>query len=80
MNELVRFAKEALRQQTSLNPIPTIQPGSWITWQGDEGTPRGPGTVDFLHPDADGAVWAFCTCPDGTWTAVNTKFIRVMTQ
>ena len=30
MSELVRLAKEALRQQKALDPIPTIQPGDLI--------------------------------------------------
>ena len=60
MSELVRLAKEALRQQKALDPIPTIQPGDRITW-GAGGTLRGPATVDFLHTAPDGTGWAFCS-------------------
>jgi hypothetical protein len=51
---------------------PTIQPGARITWQRADLSIQY-GVVDFLHPDGDGTVWAFCTRPDGGWTAVNTK-------
>jgi hypothetical protein len=73
MSELVRLAKEALRQQQALDPIPTIQAGDRITW-GTDGTLRGPATVDFLHTDPDGTGWAFCSVAD-SWVAVNIKYL-----
>jgi hypothetical protein len=32
--------------------------------------------IDFLHIDADGALWAFVTVPKGGWSAVNMKFVE----
>lgn len=77
---MVRQTKEARpsqspaveRIQTPLSGV--IAPGSLITWQGGDGKPRGPATVDFLHTDRDGTVWAFVTY-QGTWCAVNTRFV-----
>lgn len=43
-----------------------------VQWESADGMVRR-GVVDFLHTDADGSVWAFCTWPDGVWCAVNTK-------
>lgn len=80
MSELVRLAKEALKQQQALDPglkAPTIQPGAQITW--DRAGTAQTGTVDFLHEDTDGTTWAFCTI-GATWSAVNVKFARVMTD
>jgi len=51
-----------------------IRLGSIITWKAADLTVRR-GLVDFLHTDADGTVWAFCTGPDGIWAAVNTKYL-----
>ena len=73
MSELVRLAKEALRQQQALGPISAIQPGDRITWQRSDGKVHA-GVVDFLHT-SPGEVWAFCTVPDGGWSAVNVKYI-----
>jgi hypothetical protein len=74
MSELVRLAKEALRQQQALDPITTIQPGDRITWQGSDGKVND-GVIDFLHA-CPGETWAFCTLPDGRWCAVNTNCLR----
>jgi hypothetical protein len=74
MSELVRLAKEALRQQQALDPSPTIQPGDRITWQRADGKTL-KGVIDFLQT-YPGEVWAFCTLPDGRWTALNVKHIR----
>jgi hypothetical protein len=71
MSELVRLAKEALRQQQARNPTPTMQPSDRITWQRPDGTVND-GVIDFLHPYHD-ETWAFCTLSDGRWCAVNTK-------
>ena len=73
MGELVRLAKEALRQQKAFGSIPSVRPGDRITW-GADGTLRGPALVEFLHTDPDGITWAFGTCSTG-WVAVNTKYI-----
>jgi hypothetical protein len=53
---------------------PTLHPGDRIEWQ-RAGTAQ-QGLVDFLHCDADGTRWAFCTVPGGSWTAVNMKFAK----
>lgn len=53
---------------------PTIQPGDRITWQRADGKTL-KGVIDFLQT-YPGEVWAFCTLPDGKWTAVNVKNIR----
>ena len=60
--------------QRSIETGVTLVPGARVTWQVDDGTPRGPATVDFLHTDPDGRCWAFCLIVE-TWAAVNTKFI-----
>ena len=52
----------------------TIQAGDRITWTRGDLTVQ-QGVVDFLHTDP-GEMWAFCTLPDGRWTAVNVKNIR----
>jgi hypothetical protein len=67
-------AEEALKQQKALDPSPTIQPGDRIEWE-RAGTAQ-QGLVDFLHCDADGTMWAFCTVAGGSWTAVNMKFAK----
>ncbi len=55
------------------SPASAVQPGDRITWQGSDGKVHD-GMVDFLHTYS-GEVWAFCTLPDGRWTAVDTKYI-----
>lgn len=57
------------------HPFLAWRPGCLITWQGADGKPRGPATVDFLHTDPDGTSWAFYTLPDGSWGAVNLKYV-----
>src|SRR5262249_17425824 len=51
----------------------SIAPGTRITWERGHGTAQN-GVVDFLHIFLD-EVWAFCSCPDGGWCVVNTKYI-----
>lgn len=59
----------------TLNPIaPTVHPGDRITWQGSDGKAHD-GVVDFLQT-YPGEVWAFCTRPDGEWSAVNVKYLK----
>jgi hypothetical protein len=53
----------------------TIQPGDLITWTRGDGNAT-TGTVDVLHVDDAGTRWAFCTLPDGRWSAMNVKYIR----
>jgi hypothetical protein len=65
--------KDAVQKPSQTSDSPSVQPGNRITWQGADGKDRS-GVVDFLHTDADGTLWAFCTCPDGGWVAVNTKY------
>lgn len=74
MSELVRLAKEALRQQKALDSVPTIQPGDRIKWERADLTIQH-GVVDFLQT-YPGEGWAFCTCPDGEGCAVNTKYAK----
>ena len=40
----------------------------------EHGMCRGPATIDFLHTDPDGTVWAFCSVAD-SWVAVNTTVL-----
>lgn len=75
MSELVRLAKEALRQQKALDPIPTLHHGDRIEWERADLTVQH-GIVDVVHRDTDGQAWAFCTVPGGSWTAVNVKFSK----
>jgi hypothetical protein len=56
------------------SPVSAVQPGNRLTWQGSDGKTHD-GLVDFLH-NYPGEVWAFCSLPDGGWTAVNVKYIR----
>jgi hypothetical protein len=56
-----------------------LVPGNRITWQGAEGTPRGPATIDFLHTAPDGTGWAFVTLASG-WVAVNMKVVTQIEQ
>lgn len=68
-------AEEALRQQPkALDRIPTIHGGDRIEWERADGT-RQTGLIEVVHEDVDGQHWAFCTLPDETWTAVNTKHV-----
>ena len=77
MSELVRRAKEALRQQQALNPIPTVQPGALVTWHlGDGSSPMA--FVDFLHLDPEGKGWAFLSYGK-TWTVVDRRLLTVVT-
>ena len=80
MGELVRLAKEALRRQQGLNPeistpVPTIQPGTTITWTRADQVRTG--VVDFLHTDDAGQQWVFVT-QGSSWSAVNVKFAKRM--
>lgn len=82
-SDLVRKAKEILgqRQQgvASIQKIladdtaPTLHPGDRIKWERADLTVHH-GVVDFLQT-YPGEVWAFCSLPDGMWTAVNTTYI-----
>jgi len=84
--EIIRQAEEAHHPVGSTNKTggmptrslraPSVKPGDRIIW-GTEGTRRGPATVDFLHTDPDGTVWAFYTLSDENWGAVNLKFVTV---
>jgi hypothetical protein len=65
------------RQRCPVEVVP-LGPGNQITW-GADGKQRGPATVDFLHADSDGTVWAFVTLPDG-WAAVNAKHVKRMEE
>lgn len=67
--------KESMVDQTPPCGAVALAPGCLISWEGSDGKPRGPATVDFFHTDADGTVWAFYTLPDGTWGAVNRTYV-----
>ena len=56
----------------------TIQAGSLIIWTRVDGTTQ-TGLVDVVHVDVDGRHWAFVALGD-TWSAVNCKFVKVVTQ
>jgi hypothetical protein len=60
------------KQQKVLKPIPSVQPGSQITWHRAGKVQQG--VLDYLHADADGTHWAFVSIGE-TWTAVNLKFV-----
>lgn len=55
------------------NTVPTIQPGSHITWTRGDGTAQ-TGLIDVVHEDADGQPWAFVTLGE-SWAVVNMKFV-----
>jgi len=66
------------RQRCPVEAI-SLVPGSKITWQGADGKPRGPASVDFVHTDHDGSRWAFCTLSD-SWAAVNASFVTMVEE
>lgn len=77
MSELVKLAKEALRQQIGQkqDPAKTIQPGDRVFWQRGDLTWQ-TAVVDFLHIDADGGQWIFSTLPNGDQNTVNVKVLH----
>ena len=50
----------------------TVHPGDSIEWQRAGTTQHG--AVDFVHVDAAGDTWAFCTQGEN-WAAVNVRVI-----
>jgi hypothetical protein len=52
---------------------PVIYPGDRVSWQ-RRGTVQ-QGCVDFLHDDADGTTWVYCTLADRSWAAVNLRYL-----
>lgn len=52
---------------------PTIQPGDRIAW--DRAGMTQTGTIDFIHVDDTGQLWAFTTGKD--WAAINMKIVRL---
>lgn len=85
MGELVRLAREALKQQKGLDPFvagevrdstSAIQPGSLVSWVRADGT-REVGFVDFIHTDQAGKQWAFVSFGK-TWAAVDRKLLTVV--
>src|SRR5262245_28024258 len=69
-----QLLKKAPDQVRRIGSDLTIQPGDSITWQRADGSQH-TGTVDFLHTDPDGRVWAYYSLPDGGSGAVNTKYL-----
>lgn len=51
-----------------------IAPGSRIKWGVGGGGLRS-GVLDFTHTDPDGSVWLFVSFSDGTWAAVNRRYM-----
>jgi hypothetical protein len=54
---------------------PHYPPGKRITWQIGAGGKVKEAVVDFVATYRS-EMWAFCTFPNGRWTAVNAKYIR----
>ena len=77
MSELVRLAKEALRQQQALDPVAPLQPGALVTWY--RGGSKQEGFVDFSHTDPGGKQWVFVTWGK-TWAAVDRRLLTVVTH
>lgn len=69
--QLLKKAPDKVRR---VDPLSSIQPGSFITWERADLTVCH-GLVDFLHTDSDGTIWAFITLSGGNWAALNTKFV-----
>jgi hypothetical protein len=63
---------EDIEYRKSVRPL---SPHDLMTWEGADLTGRH-GSVEFVHTDAAGLVWAFVTLPDGGWAAVNTKYAK----
>lgn len=53
---------------------PTVQAGSLLSWHRGDGSIQ-TGFVDVLHTDDMAVRWAFVSLLDGTWAAVNLKFL-----
>ncbi len=70
-------AKGPSEQQKQFDMTLPIQIGDRIEWTQADLTSQH-GVVDFLHPDADGTLWVFCICPDGTWAAVNRRYLTTI--
>jgi hypothetical protein len=70
--QLLKKAPDKVRR---VDPLSSIHPGSFITWEGSDLTVRH-GIVDFLHTETVGLVWAFVTLADGGWAAVNAKYAK----
>lgn len=66
--------RKLTQESGSVEALP-VAPGDRITWQIGAGGKVKEGVVDFVHTYLS-EMWAFCTLPDGGWTAVNVKYIR----
>ena len=71
--QLLQKAPDKVRQVS----YATVEAGQEITWQGADLTIRC-GTIDFLHTDDDRKRWAFVTCHDGNWAAVNIQYASIV--
>jgi len=56
-----------------VNQATTVEVGQTIAWEGADLVIRS-GIVDFLYADAD-TIWAFVTLNEGSWAAVNTRYL-----
>ena len=77
-DDLVQRALELLKKK----PLPpdtgsTIRPGSFVTWRRGDGSIQ-TGFVDLLHTDDKAVRWAFVSLLDGTWAAVNVKYLTLV--
>ena len=75
--QLLQKAPDKVRR---VDPAPALQPGDTIIWHGADGKSRGPAGVDFIHLAEDGSRWAFYTLPDGSWGAVNLKYVTTRSE
>jgi hypothetical protein len=71
-NQLLKKAPDKVRL---VKEAPPTRNGPRISWQRADGTQH-TATIDLLHIDADGALWAFVTMQDGGWAAVNAKYLE----
>jgi hypothetical protein len=62
--------EEPLTPQRTIDQSSTLRPGAQIEWHRAGSLQHG--TVDFVHVDAEGEMWAFCTQGEN-WAAVNVR-------
>ena len=72
--QLLQKAPDKVRRVDDATGLTPLHPGTRLNWDGADGKTH-EGVVDFLHV-SHGDVWAFCTCPDGEWCAVNMKHVK----
>lgn len=81
-DDLVQRALELLRKQPAPTgnhraaPLPTLHPGSLVTWTRGDGT-RQIAFIDCLHTDPDGKQWAFVSWGKN-WAAIDATLLTVV--